>query len=254
MERNDRNVLVVLIAVVIVAAIFSSFGLSLFTGPTPQIVLPTPAPTEQGPGQGEQGSDVRVEVSPDTVQSVIAALDRQESYSRVVTSTLEGATAATSVWVDGAWTRADMILPTGRVAHTIVGDGKVWRWYDDDPTTATWAADGASVDVEGQRIPTYEDVLELDKSLITAAGYEEKNGYACVYVQADIPELDQRERYWVSADNGLLVAAETETGGEVVYSMASNAPEIPVSAQASFTLPDGTVLHTVGNSAGEEEE
>ena len=254
MERNNRNILVALIAVVIVAAVFSSFGLSLFAGPTPQIVLPTPAPTEQAPGKEEQDSGVRVEVSPDTVQSVIAALDRQESYSRVVTSTLEVATAATSVWVDGGWTRADMILPTGRIVHTIVGNGRVWRWYDNDPATVTWAADGASVDVEGQRIPTYEDVLELDKSLITAAGYEEKNGYACVYVQADIPELDQRERYWVSSDNGLLVAAETETGGQVVYSMASDAPEIPVSAQASFSLPDGTVLHTVGEAAGGAEE
>lgn len=246
MERHNRNIFVALIAAVIVAAVFSSFGLSLFAGPTPQIVLPTPAPTGQEPGDESQGSGVRVEVSPDTVQSVIAALDRQESYSRVVTSTLEGATAAASVWVDGAWTRADMLLPTGRIVHTIIGDGRVWRWYDNDPATVTWAADGASVDVDGQRIPTYEDVLALDKSLITAAGYEEKNGYACVYVQADVPELDQRERYWVSADNGLLVAAETETGGEVVYAMASDAPEIPVSVQASFSLPDGTLLHTVG--------
>lgn len=249
MERHNRNILVALIAVVIVAAVFSSFGLSLFAGPTPQIVLPTPVPTGEEPGKDDQEGGIRVEVSPDTVQSVIAALDRQESYSRVVTSTLEGATVATSVWVDGEWTRADMILPTGRVAHTIVGDGRVWRWYDNDPTTVTWEADGDSVDIEGQRIPTYEDVLELDKSLITAAGYEEKNGYACVYVQADVPELDQRERYWVSADNGLLVAAETETGGEVVYSMASNAPEIPVSAQASFALPDGTLLHATGNGS-----
>lgn len=246
MERHNRNIFVALIAVVIIVAVFSSFGLSLFAGPTPQIVLPTPAPTGQEPGDESQGGGVRVEVTPDTVQSVIAALDRQESYSRVVTSTLEGATAAASVWVDGAWTRADMLLPTGRIVHTIIGDGRVWRWYDSDPATVTWAADGVSVDVDGQRIPTYEDVLALDKSLITDAGYQEKNGYACVYVQADVPELDQRERYWVSADNGLLVAAETETGGEVVYSMASNAPEIPVSAQASFSLPDGTVLHTVG--------
>lgn len=247
MERHNRNILIGLIAVVIIAAVFSSFGLSLFAGPTPGIVLPTPAPSGQGGQTGqEQESGVRVEVSPDTVQSVIAALERLESYSQVVTSTLEGSTAATSVWVDGGWTRADMILPTGRLIHTIVGNGTVWRWYDDDPATVTWDADGASVDVEGQRVPTYEDVLALDKARITAAGYEEKNGYACVYVQVDIPELDQRERYWVSSDNGLLVAAETETGGEVVYSMAANAPEIPASANASFVLPDGTVLHTVG--------
>ena len=103
------------------------------------------------------------------------------------------------------------------------------------------------MDVEGQRIPTYEDVLALDPASITNAGYENKHGSACVYVEVAVPELDQVERYWVSADSGLLMAAETETGGAVVYSMAADAPEIPVSAQASFTLPDGTLLHATGN-------
>lgn len=247
MERRNRNILVALTAVVIIVAVFSSFGLPLFANPTPAIVLPAPASTDEGPDESDNAAaGVRVEVTPDTVQSVIAALDRLESYSRVVTTTLEGSTAAVSVWVDGGWTRSDMILPSGLLVHTIVGDATVWRWYDGDDSAVTWPADGSSMDIEGQRIPTYEDVLALEKSSITAAGYEEKNGFACVYAEVNIPQLDQRERYWVGADNGLLVAAETETGGEVVWSMASDAPEVPVSDNASFTLPDGTVLHTVG--------
>ena len=42
MERRNRNILVGLIGVVIVIAVFSSFGLPLFASPTPTIVLPTP--------------------------------------------------------------------------------------------------------------------------------------------------------------------------------------------------------------------
>lgn len=247
MERRNRNILIGLIAAVIAAAVFSSFGLPLFAGPTASIVLPTPAPTDKSPGESagaEHG--VRVEVTPETVQDVIAALDRTGSYSRVITTTLEGAVTAVSVWVDGGWTRSDMILPSGLLVHTIVGDGTVWRWYEGDDSAVTWPADGSSMDIEGQRIPTYEDVLALDKQAITAAGYEDKNGVACVYVEVNVPELDQRERYWVSDGNGLLVAAETETGGEVVWSMTADAPEVPAAANASFALPDGTVLHTVG--------
>ena len=247
MERRNRNILIFLIGVVIIIAVFSSFGLPLFASPTPTITLPTaqPAPTEPQGSEG-QGEGTRVEVTPATVQSVIAALSRLESYSRTVSTTLEDTTLVTRVWVDGGWTRADLPLPTGLVAHTIVGEGTLWRWYGEGPTVASWAADGSSVDVEGQRIPTYEDVLALDPDTITAAGYEEKNGFACVYAEVSVPGLSQVERYWVSADNGLLVAAETETGGKVVYSMTSTAPEVPVSAAASFALPDGTVLHTVG--------
>lgn len=245
MERRNRNILIALIAVVVVAAVFSSFGLGFFGVTTPTITLPTPAPAESGtPGGEEQPQGERVEVTPDTVQSVIAALSRLESYSRTVVTTLEGESATATVWVDGGWTRADLTLPTGRTVCTLVGDGTVWRWYDGDSRAVSWAADSSSVDVEGQRIPTYEDVLALNKEDITAAGYEDKEGSPCVYVEVAIPELGQVERYWVSAENGLLWYAETVAGEETVWSMSASLPEVPAPA-GDFALPDGTVLHTV---------
>lgn len=247
MERRNRNILIALIAVVIVAAVFSSFGLGFFGVTTPTITLPTPAPTESGaPGGVEQPQGERVEVTPDTVQSVIAALSRLESYSRMVVTTLEGESATATVWVDGGWTRADLTLPTGRTACTVVGDGTVWRWYDGDGRAVSWAADSSSMDVEGQRIPTYEDVLALEPSSITSAGYGERDGYLCINVEVDVPELGQKERYWVSTENGLLVAAETEVDGAVVWAMTTTVPEIPIPSNASFSLPDGTSLHQVG--------
>lgn len=247
MERRNRNILVGLIAIVIAVAVFSSFGLPLFATPTPTITLPTPIPAgTERPDSMEQGGGTRVEVTTATVQSVIAVMDRLSSYSRTITTTLEGATATARVWVDAGWTRADMDLPSGLTVHTIVGDGQLWRWYGNDPSVATWAAGSSSMDVEGQRIPTYEDVLDLPAQSITAAGYEEKNGEACVYVEVSVPGLEQLERYWISANSGLLTAAETETGGELVWAMTAGVPEVPVPASASFALPDGTVLHSVG--------
>ncbi len=244
MERRNRNILVGLIGVVIVIAVFSSFGLPLFASPTPTIVLPTPVPTDQEQ-QGEVSRDegLRVEVTPQTVQNVTAAMPHAESYYRTFTTLLEGAETRGQVWVDGDWTRADLTLPGGGTVHTIQGAGTVWRWYNNDRTVITWAVGEAPADIETQRLPTYQDVLALPVEDLTAAGYEEKNGQACVYVETAVPVLDQVERYWVSSDNGLLVAAETETGGAVVWSMTAGQAEVPVPAGASFTLPDGTVLH-----------
>lgn len=247
MERRNQNILIGLIAVVIVIAVFSSFGLSLFTSPTPTITLPTPTPAvTDNVGDIAQEEGTRVEISPATVQSTIAALNRIESYYRTVTTTLAGNETSVQVWVDRGWSRSELTLSSGVKVHTIVGDGNVWRWYGDDSDVVSWQADSASEDVESQRIPTYEDVLALDSELITAAGYEERDGYLCVFVEVDVPEIGQRERYWVSADSGLLAAAETELGGEVVWSMTTTIPEIPVPTTASFALPDGEVLHRIG--------
>lgn len=59
MERKNRNILVALIAVVIIAAVFSSFGLPLFANPTATITLPTPVPT----GLSSRGRAVRAAAS-----------------------------------------------------------------------------------------------------------------------------------------------------------------------------------------------
>ena len=47
-------------------------------------------------------------------------------------------------------------------------------------------------------------------------------------------------------DSGLLVQAELLQDGQAVYRMTSAALERPAPSDASFTLPDGTVLHEVG--------
>lgn len=255
MEGRNRTIFVVLIAVVIVAAVFSSFGLNLFAPPAPEITLPAvTAPGEDQQGQGGQTADtdryVRVEVTPETVQSVIRTMVplQPESYYRTITVETalgNGTMGATvnRVWQDAGWTQVESVWPGGTVEHTLVGEGTVYRWYDDDSTWTKWEMGERDINM-AQRIPTYEDVLAIDVKLISFAGYEERNGESCVCVETVENELGNRERYWVSVSNGLLTGAETYCGDELVMRMSSEPVEMPVSADTAFTLPDGTVLHS----------
>ena len=250
MERRKRNLLVVLIGIVIAVAMLSSFGLGLFAPDTAKIVLPTPeASLEPGAEPGAESGLILVDVTPETVQSIIGeTLSRPERYARQVTiedfwGDGESGTTTARVWVDGGWTRTSASLPGDTVRNTIVGDGQFWLWYDGDRTPLTGPADEDSADLEGQRIPTYEDVLALNVKLITSTGYEERNGESCVYVETAENELGNRERYWVSVSNGLLIGAETWCGDELVMRMSSEPVEMPVPADTAFTLPAGTVLH-----------
>ena len=113
-------------------------------------------------------------------------------------------------------------------------------------TPVTGPADERSADLEGQRIPTYEDVLSLDTADIAAAGYEERGGLACVWAQTAPDALGYVETYWVAVDSGLLVSAETTLDGTLTYRMTAYGMERPAPAGTAFALPDGTVLHTAG--------
>lgn len=245
----------VVIILVVLAAVLYSFLHNLF-GPTPHLDLPDPDATQSvdpvAASSGQPGGIV-VEVTPQTVQSLIASLNRYESYRRTVDveyfSAGQSVGAVTAqVWADGGWLRTSAALSSGVVEHIIVGDGALWLWYEGGPAGAKVysgpAADKAA-DLS-QRLPTYEDVLALDRQDITAAAYEERDGQPCVYVEAKT-SMNYTERYWISVDSGLLVASETEQDGDVVYAMSSRDVVSPLDQRTGlFTLPDGTVLYHPG--------
>ena len=248
MERRNRNILVVLIGIVITVAMLSSFGLGLFSPDTAKIQLPTPA-ASQSQEPVEEEEYVRVEITTETVQYVVEhTLTRPESYGRNVTiedfwgEGQSGVTHAT-VWVDDGWTHTTATLPGGTVRHSIVGDDQFWLWYEGNSRVLTGPAEENSADLEGQRIPTYEDVLKLKQSDIADAGYEDKEGVSCIFVETVPDSQGYVERYWISTDSGLLSCAETRLEGQLIYRMSAFSVDRPVPENASFVLPDGTVLH-----------
>lgn len=251
MEEKNRTKFAVLIALILVAAVVYSFTVNVF-GETPPVNLAdrndsVNTGNESPPFPGD--SAVLVEISPQTVQSVIATLTRYRSYSRTVqveygsNGTLTGSLTVSTA-VDNGWTRVDLTTPSGK-EHTIIGETVCCRWYDDQTDYAVLTVEEGMDDL-AQRIPTYETVLELEQTSITAAGYESRGGVTCIYVETEDTELGYRERYWVSVESGLLVSAETLKNGEAVYRMTAYEVESPlVDAGDLFTLPDGTQLHQV---------
>lgn len=250
MEDKKRTAMAVVIIVVVLAAVGYSFFLNLFA-PTPKLELADPDAAQSADPVARHSGPLEgmvVEVKPQTVQSLIADLARYESYRRTVTVEYFEAdgkpvgTLSAQVWADGGWVRASTTLSSGAVEHSIVGDGTLWLWYDRSGPVYSGPADGKTADLI-QRLPTYEDVLALEKTDITAAGYEERNGQPCVYVEAN-GLLGGVERYWISINSGLLVAAETEKDGTAVYVMTAQDVVSPLEQTAGiFVLPDGTALH-----------
>lgn len=254
MERKRRTLFAVLIATIIVLAVFASFAITMFGQEDYQIKLPDLSDNTQSDPTGDPGNSngqfIRIEVTPETVQNVIATLDRPRSYYRELNLELwadaETSAATTAqVWVDGGWTRSSVTAPGGLTQNNLVGGDEHWMWYEGDETALVFPA-GEMVSDVVQRIPTYEDVLELPQQLITAAGYESYAGTDCVYVEIEQKELNSCERYWVSVSDGLLVAAERVKDDMVVYRMTAQSTVSPAPLDSSFALPDGTVFHTVG--------
>lgn len=251
MEPKNRQFIVAAIIIIIAIAMFASFGRSLFALRTPEVILPSSSSSSSAPsgGTSHSGQYQNVAVTPQTVGEVVATLSRPESYYRELTiETIweDGSSSQTvQVWTDDGWFHSRQTMPSGVIRHDIVGDETLYYWYEGSGKYNTAPADGFSSDL-AQHIPTYETVVELDPELITNAGYTLRGDLPCVYAEVKLPDATTLERYWVSVDSGLLVSAELEQEGQIVYRMTAYSPvQSPCPADGEFTLPDGTVLHTL---------
>ena len=256
-EQRSRTILVAAIAVTICLAVFVSFGVPALTGNIPEVKLPDIS--QAAAGTGEEGQ-LPIEVTPATVQSVIATLSRPENSYRELAVTLfwtaegqEGsASTIVQIWSDQGYTKT-ALTEKGLTQYRLVGDETLYLWYSGDDTWREMPAEASAADL-AQRIPTYEDVLKADPESIAAARYETKDGRDCIYVEI-LGEGGSKDCYWIETATGLLYRGETREGGKVVYEMHQTVLETPMTEGISFALPDGTVLHTYSPAVvGEKEE
>ena len=240
------------VILVIVGAMAASFGRSLFLLDTPSVVLPSisiggEAASSSGT-HTDNGHYQSVTVTPKTVQNVIATLARADSYYlelSVETFWAGGSsTVPVQTWVDNGWSHIRRTLPSGAVRHDLLGEGTLYYWYESAQQYIKAPAEEYSADL-AQRIPTYETVLELEETSISAAEQRVLDDILCIYTEAAAAD-GSTERYWVSIDTGLLLCAEREQDGQLVYRMTVRSPvTAPCPPSAAFSLPDGTVLHSV---------
>lgn len=251
MEGKKRTLFAAAISCIILAAVLYSFFLSIFAK-TDKITLAdpdaNPSATFDPDATGAQGG-ILVEVTPATVQSIIGSMTRLDSYSRSITvryywgeAETQSGTVTAQVQADSGWVRCDTTLPDGTTEHSIVGNGSLWYWYDSDTYFHTAGSANADADLM-EHIPTYEDVLSLSQRSIQDTAYLQRSGIPCIYIEAELPQSGYVARYWISLDSGLLIAAEQDEDGELVYSMQADNLVSPLSSMsAPFVLPDGQVL------------
>lgn len=248
MDSNKRLFIAFSITMILIVAILTSFGGNLFSSTTPVVTLPSVNNTGEDTNQTLSEAPLqRVEIQVETVQTVIASLVVRDNYHRTLTTRLywgessqDSAQTTVEVWTDSLTTKVQKTLASGAIRYDIIHQDRVYYWYNKQKTYLTTSAQDYAQDLS-QFIPSYQTVLDLDTEWIREADYRLRQNTPCIYVEAVVPPLDFVERYWVHAETGLLLAAETYENGQIIYSMEGFEP-ISAYDAPSFLLPDGTEL------------
>ncbi|MGI5970713.1 MAG: hypothetical protein ACOX7P_03185 [Oscillospiraceae bacterium] len=242
MGKNRITVIAVTGALTIAIIILGIIYFTYMRRSTPEVVLPTPLPTGSGAGTGtnensENGDELIISVTPDTVQEIVAAMKRPSCYYQSIGvetywpggSRLDKA----QLWTDNGLSRIDFAGGDGR-EYSILrrGDGVFLLQSGNE---AIQIADGYFSIDDDMMIYTYEDLCTLPSGTIKQAAQTDLNGMSCIYAEAE--ENGRLMRFWISAFDGLLVQAEVLENGEKVYCMETYELSISGLDSSVFILP-----------------
>ncbi len=195
-----------------------------------------------GIGVSDNNELDQVKITTDNVQDVIASLKRPPYYTRTIKIEDEYAVYDIAAAVTGANTALEISFGQTK-KKIIIADGKLYIWFDGDKTSYSrpinLSADEKKSPDEYQKILSYEDVLVIDKSSITAADYVEYSGEKCIYVQYVSALLHYTTKCYISVKTGLLLGAQQYDGSTLIYSMTSSGYNAEEPVSSVFDLPDG---------------
>jgi hypothetical protein len=248
---SKRVRLITITGIILIALVIGASALiGYLSKDTKEIPLPTagasPSPVETADSPAVDGLEYII-ITKDNVQDVIATLHRPDAYSRTVKIEVhyegDSTTYHISTFFDNGATALQM-RSEGKKKNTVIAGGKLYIWYDGDKTPyerPISPEDEKKSSDEYQMMSSYEDVLKLDKSSITAAEYVDYESERCIYVQYVTELLGYTEKYYISVGTGLLVHIEKYDGNTLIYQMSSS-DYSPTRPDASvFKLPDGTI-------------
>lgn len=227
--------LYIVLAVVIVAALALLIFQPFSRQNTTTISLPTPQTDKVSAQPGGA-----LEVTVDTVQTALRALSAKSDYNHSYT--------VTTYWQDGSSSEEVSVFEKDgsvrisrsageTVKNTLITDGRVYVWYDDDSSKVfeTEARSFSDVDAVAGLI-TYEELLSLPPENIYDAKYVTENNISCIYVKYSGAH-DYTYELYVSVDSGILVTAAVYDGDNVVYTMATGFISISPASDDLFVPP-----------------
>ena len=240
--------------IVAVALMFSFFDFG-GRGTVGKIVLPSDSTGDMDVDIGDYSDNLEmlkaVTVSADNIQDIIRAMQRPEKYRLSVNTTLYYDGGQSTFGAEGhVWGERKKIVVYNSdglpVSHCLIAGEDIYMWSGASRSYYSGKLGNFTAD-DYMYIPTYEDIIYLDRQDILSADFSLYNDMYCICIEAKDELSGYRSLYYISVENGLLAGAQSFDGEELVYSLTADILDFERTEEDIFTLPDGTFVAAAGD-------
>ena len=183
-----------------------------------------------------------ITVTNDTVQAVIGSLERPAEYDLLLSNTLFLPDGSQQVlqcrrYVKNGYCKNEFLNANGTVKNTVLtGPSRYYAWEAGDASCYEGAIGMFNGDNTGM-LPTYEEVVALDKERIAGTELCNQNGEPCIAVT--VSDGERKEIYYISTITGLLYQADFYKGGAIIRTVSTDALHITEQSESLFVTPAG---------------
>lgn len=237
--KRQITILYILIAIVIAFTVVLVFyGIPGTAPKTAAVILPETTPNDK---KDEFHEPEVIEVTTDTVQSVIRSMSRAESYSRsiCVESFWSGGSGVRNidVWVRGDHCKMEISRPDSeRVTHVLLKHNDKQLWHSDLNGVFEGSVNDGDAD-SYQAVLSYERILDLPVEDILEAGHRAFMDEMCIFVRYAAGELGYENVCYVSLTSGLVIGEESYDDGKLVIRVTSTLPDLGEIDDSVFASP-----------------
>ena len=260
--KNRSNIKTVLAITVVlcVCLILSLFNSSFFFNKKSESIVLPPIQTNSEKhseydnffAENTEILSNKLELTPQNIGNVVNTLRRPDKYSFSVTKTLyygeDFKTTQIAVYVIDGYSKIEILNRDGSVyKNCIFGQDYVFIWQNGEKKYYRGAKGNFSADVEAQ-YQTYEDIVNMPPEQIKQVSYILYKEIPCICVETADPETNYSTKYWVSAENGLLIHSECyDSDGNAAYVVDIDNISSDNFSEDVFILPDGKSAYDVEN-------
>lgn len=240
MKKGLRKLSVYVIAMLVIALVAALVFLVMEQEgeAPPPVVLPSPVATDPLEPTETPEIEKRAEINPETVQAVLATLDKADSYHRSMTSTLYSGELERETSLE-VWARGQTVRVVTRteyaVKNTLLDGTALCIWYDGEEGVYSAETNRSAESLMG--LTAYEELAALLPEEILDAGSADFEGETCIFIDFLSGALGYRNRVYVSIATGLVMCEESYDGETLIFAMRSDTPDISTPADEVFTRP-----------------